>query len=405
MAERRPRGYGSVKTRKSDGLVFCRWRVQGRDVARAVESEGDGDYILRRVHELRSRGGMTLPQAIAEVFGDEQETAPRKSLTFAAALELYLDHCDLVGEMKPRTRLSNRQRGGILRAAPWSRCPFDSLGRKEVRGWATRRQVDGRSGKTVLNDLVLASQVWKWADDEQLLDPDLENPFLRARPRRPFQKTRRALDEDELRALGSAIASETPAMYPMFLAECFSGWRAGELGSLREADLHLDDERGPCMTIEKHREKTKTDKCAFLGEPLVSILRAERDNVKRLPTAYVFTDEKGHAWTSKTRNNRLRTALEAVSEDQIPTWKREADEHHVALDWHTLRHTVRSLLSSRGHRSAVVGELLGQKNIATARRYDHGYTSEAVAIAGDVSAMLREPAPEAEARRGGTGGP
>jgi len=386
----KPKGYGRVVVRA--GQTCCRWRLGGGDVLRDVANAAAGEYVLALVHKLRAEEGLDLLPAIDRATGKRHDEKPAPGrVTFAAALDLYLDASDrgaTLKRLRARTLKTNRERAGILREAPWASMPLDSIGRKAVRAWAATRQAAGASGKTVLNDLVLASSVWKWADDEELLGDDCDNPFLRARPRGFHRKARRALDEAEVLALADGFRDAAPAAYPLFLAAIFTGWRAGELCGLREADLHLEDPRGPCFTLPAHREKARHDKCAFLGEPLASMLRAERAGRPRLPSAYVFTDEDGRAWTQKTRAKRMRDALGAVDAKEIPAWKRISDPDHVGLDWHTLRHTVRSILSSRGHRPAVLGELLGQANLATQRRYDHAYAREALAVAADVAQLL-----------------
>ncbi|MHC4137647.1 MAG: tyrosine-type recombinase/integrase, partial [Planctomycetota bacterium] len=376
---RRKKGTGRYFER--DGQYRCRWRTGRRDIERvAGPAERDAIYLLERIERVMGRHRLSLEDALAHELG---EPRPTGYPPFSNLLDFYLDWCDQRQELRPRTRKTNRERAGILKGAPWASAPVGSFGRKKVREWVAQRQAAGTSGKTILNDLVLASSAWKWADDEELLDPDWENPFARSRPRRFAKKERRALEPAELRALGRAIEATEPAIYPLFLATIFSGWRAGELGGLREAELHLDDPNGPCMTIAPHEEKTAKDKTAFIGEPLVGILRTEREELPRLPTAYVFTDERGRPWTRKTRITRFRKALATVPEKEIPTWKRIPDNHHVGLDWHTLRHSVKSLLSARGHRDAVVGELMGQADVTTQRRYDHAYVTEAAAIAND----------------------
>jgi integrase len=54
----------------------------------------------------------------------------------------------------------------------------------------------------------------------------------------------------------------------------------------------------------------------------------------------------------------------------------------------SLRHTVRTVLSLRGHRDAAVGQLLGQANPATLSRYNHAQAAERTAIADDLGALL-----------------
>jgi hypothetical protein len=146
------------------------------------------------------------------------------------------------------------------------------------------------------------------------------------------------------------------------------------------------------------REKQGYSKTAYLSDPLVSLLRDERKARPRLPTALVFTDRRGRPWTPWTRADRLAAALNAVPLDTIPQWKRDGDDDFMGLDWHTIRHTVRALLSSRGHRPAVLAELLGQHDAGTARRYDHAYQREALAVAADVAKMLSGAVPGSAAQ-------
>ena len=107
-----------------------------------------------------------------------------------------------------------------------------------------------------------------------------------------------------------------------------------------------------------------------------------------VPTARVFTAPDGTGWTTKNRNRLLRAALAHVSLNDLPAHKREGDADYMALDWHGLRHTVRALLASRGHRDAAVGSLLGQSDPATLRRYDHAHAAERRAIADDLAGFL-----------------
>ena len=255
----------------------------------------------------------------------------------------------------------------------------------------------GVSGKSIVNDLTLASSVWNFAEERGLVDDDADNPFLKARPKRFARKERQALEPAEVLALKEAVEHATPDFYPLFLATLFSGWRAGELGALREEDLDLDPENGaPRMTITPEREKEKYTKVAYLGEPLVSLLREERKARPRLPTALLFTTRDGRPWTPWLRLNRLRTALVTVPIEMIPALKRDGDKTRIGLDFHSLRHSVSSLLSARQHRDVVIGELLGQKDRETRKRYTHPYEAEAVAIAADLASFL-EPPEDAEA--------
>ncbi len=386
MRRRNRKGAGTTFQR--GGSWYARWRIAGRCIDRTAGTErADAIGLLKAVERLVVRGGMDLEEAIAQ----ETENPAAGRMTFAGALDLYAEAMGHAGSLKPRTLQGIRERASVLKKAAWATRPVGSFTRKDVRAWVAQRQAEGRSGGTLLNDLSVASACWRWLEDEEIADPDSENPFLRARPRRPRRKERRALDEAELRALLEATRATTPDLYPLLLAAVFSGWRGSELGGLREADLDLGER--PSMTVHPREEKTGKDKTAYIANPLVALLKADREAVKRLPNALVFIDGQGRPWASKSRNARLREALAAVPEAKIPAWKRVEDDDHLGFDWHSLRHTVRSILSARGHRPAVLGELLGQANVATAKRYDHGYVAEGVAVAADVAKMLATQAP------------
>ena len=47
------------------------------------------------------------------------------------------------------------------------------------------------------------------------------------------------------------------------------------------------------------------------------------------------------------------------------------DAMHKRFDFHSLRHTARSLLRGMGHDAYAIGELLGQSNATTAAHYTH----------------------------------
>ena len=400
-----PRGYGAAYYKK--GNWYARWRQDGLEYLRPATTESEAEELLDYVWVIRRHEKLTLEVAL-ERLDKKNESAlpelPEAAATlggppFSEILALYLDDSDRFAEDNPNdddalresTRRSNRERSGILKAAPWSSLPLEGIHRKAVRQWRTARMASGVSGKSAVNDLTLASSVWNFADERGLLDDDADNPFLKARPKRFARKERQALAPAELLALRDAVKHATPDFYPLFLGALFSGWRAGELGGLREEDLDLGHEDGPRMTIPAEREKTRKTKIAYLGEPLVSLLREERRNRPRLPSALVFTTRDGRRWTPWLRLNRLRAALATVSLEIIPPLKRDGDRKCIGLDFHSLRHCVSSLLNKRGHREVVVGELLGQSDAETRKGYTHPYPEEAVAIAADVAAFLAPP--------------
>jgi integrase len=361
--------------------------VGGKTVEKvAGPRKQDADYLLGKVERLMGRNHLTLEEAIAEEFGER----PAGCMVFSEALDLYIQACERQRLKKDKTLRADVYRAAILKAAPWADKPLGSFSRRDVREWVARRMADGVKGGTIQNDLSLASACWRWCDDEELVGPDHDNPFLRARLRRVTRRERIALEPEELQALLGAAKEDAP-FYTLLLAAVFTGWRGGELEDLSESDLHLDDPAGACITLRPRNEKGGKAKCGFIGEPLVSILRAEREGpIKRHPQAALLRTGRGQRWATKARNAALREALGRVSITKIAEWKRTGDEDYIGLDFHSLRHSVRTLLSARGHRDQAVGELLGQSARETQARYNHAYASEASAIAADVETFLSD---------------
>lgn len=108
----------------------------------------------------------------------------------------------------------------------------------------------------------------------------------------------------------------------------------------------------------------------------------------------------GRPWTSYTVRCPLRRALNyCVKKKQLPAWKRFGDGLGVkALDFHSLRHTVRSILGHRHHNPYAVGEVMGQQDAQTALRYSHAYEEAKQLIAADIGSVL-------EGGEGGTRSP
>ena len=68
--------------------------------------------------------------------------------------------------------------------------------------------------------------------------------------------------------------------------------------------------------------------------------------------------------------------------------KCDGDEDTLPLDWHSLRHTARSIAESSQMNSLVLDKILGQNDPRTAGRYTHVFAQDRALIAATLGAVL-----------------
>ena len=159
-------------------------------------------------------------------------------------------------------------------------------------------------------------------------------------------------DEELARALKAARA-ESELMYVAVLFAVGTGCRQGELLRVRWADVDEDTH-----TVAIKVTKTDTSRRAHLPPAVLKALRKWRgEKVLPLPTRLVFCHPDGSPLANHYLVNRWEK-IRIVA--KLPD-----------VRWHDLRHASASFLIQGGATLAEVAHQLGQKNVATSKRYAH----------------------------------
>ncbi len=341
---------------KPDGSIKYRFitRKGGR-------SKKSGERLCSRVWVLL-QDGWSINEAVAHVWG---EAAPGTSrTTFASLLELYFKDVKDEKLKKQRTIDKDRYRAAVLENAPWAALDIGSFGKPDVRDWMNTRLKGGAAAGTVNNDLSLASAILHHAKDRGWVEDDDWDPFSRCRIARVRRKETVALTIEEYGHLMNAIQRVCPDAHSIFLAAGQTGWRAGDLTNLTWRHIHWPKEGPAYMEVRSADEKIGMSKRAYLSPQLREVLGGD-SKIRHLPHSLVFHRKRRKPWDAQSLGRRLRKALEACADDQIPTAKREL------MTFHSLRHTARSILRDLGFDAFAISAQVGHKTVDMAAHYTH----------------------------------
>ncbi len=337
-----------------------------------------GERLCSRVWTLL-QDGWSIEDGVAHVWG---EAAPGTSLTtFASLIELYFRDIEDERLKKKRTIKGDKYRAAVLESAAWASLDIGSFGKPEVRDWVNTRLKGGTAGGTVNNDLSLASAILHHAKDRGWVEDDDWDPFSRCRIARVKRKETVALTISEYTHLMDAIQRVCPDAYPIFLAAGQTGWRAGDLTHLAWGDIHWPKEGPAYMEVRSADEKIGMSKRAYLTPQLREVLGGD-SKIRHLPHSLVFHRKRRKPWDAQSLGRRLRKALEACADDQIPTAKKEL------MTFHSLRHTARSILRDLGFDAFAISAQVGHKSVAMSAHYTHTRPEEFERMAEAVGRAL-----------------
>ncbi len=320
-----------------------------------------GEKLCARVWVLL-QDGWPLEDAIAHVWDEPAPGITRT--TFATLIDLYFKDIEVEKLKKQSTIDGDRHRANVLEKAPWALLDIGSYGRPEVRDWVNSRLRKNTAAGTVNNDLSLASAILKHARDRGWVEDDDWNPFARCRIARVKRKETVALTIDEYQHLLNAVERVCSDAYPIFLAAGQSGWRAGDLTSRTWADVYWPKEGCPYMEVRAADEKGGMTKRAYLTPQLREALGGD-PKIRHLPHSLVFHRRRGKPWDSQSLGRRLRTALAACTDEQIPAAKKNL------MTFHSLRHTTRSILRDLGFDAFAISAQVGHRTVEMAAHYTH----------------------------------
>ncbi len=223
--------------------------------------------------------------------------------------------------------------------------PFDVERFKIERRKATsaRDPERARSAAATNRELLLLSAILTLAKKGKLI---VENPCSQVEMLAGEVKRTRYCSDEEQERLLAACVGKREWLKPVIILAINAGMRAGEILSLRWAQV--DFERGLI-----HLEQTKTDRNRDV--PLNSTARASLLTLERR-SELVFPSPK----TGRPRR------------DINHAWHKLCEQAGVAsLRFHDLRHTFGTRAADRGVPLTAIARVMGHSSVSTTERYAH----------------------------------
>jgi len=265
---------------KGPSLYYFR-KVGGKVVEVRLGRLAEGEAVLRkRYHEFLSPQPRTVGDLMAEWRAESHPLAP-------GTLHEYERHMD------------------TLLAPIFGSMPVDALKRKDIAQYLERR------GNVSANrEVATLSTVFEWAMRKGWAE---ENPCRGVRRNRETPRKRYISNRD----LGQALRRTTPEFRDLLLAAYLTGFRQGDLRSLRRGQL---GRLGLVVEESKNRRRVKMSWSHALRKLLD---RA----VERKASEYVFTDTNGNPWGKWAVQSAMRRLgvdwtfhdLRAKAESDHPT--------------------------------------------------------------------------------------
>jgi integrase len=216
-----------------------------------------------------------------------------------------------------------------------------------------------------------------------------ENVWLKPKPKTNIGHSRRELTVDELTRVCRTATGE---MKVLFAVGTYTGLRLGDCATLKwnEVDLRrLQIKRVPNKNARRCPRPITIPIHPVLAQMLADIPANERDRVYVLPkTASTFLSPSKSCVTRSIQKHFEACGIET----QLP---RETGQRPiVSVGFHSLRHTLVSMMREANAPLSVVENLVGHHSVDMTRHYTH--TSELAAsnavnlladVVGDVDAM------------------
>jgi integrase len=221
-----------------------------------------------------------------------------------------------------------------------------------VDNYKATRIRDGASAKTVVNELVNLSHMFKMAVRWRYID---QNVVAMVEKPRVINNPPRFLNREEIDQLINAAHGYY--IYPLIVTALHTGMRKAELLNLKWLDI---DFRQQTVTVQSKRDwhtKNYKSRTLQLTPVLYSVLNEHEQEQKRLgvKSDYTFT----------YRGNRIQDGIKK----SLVTVVKEAGLEGVTL--HTFRHTFASQLVMAGVSLMEVQKLMGHESFETTLRYAH----------------------------------
>ncbi len=284
-------------------------------------------------------------------------TAPRETILFEKALDLYLES----RKGKGRSMESYKRLDGDWRNLFGAR-PLASIKGEEIEGalnaWTRER---GLAPATRNNALAQLSGFFTWCMKRKTDG----RRWIEHHPIREGGVERVAVDNRRERWLRPEEIEALRANAPGWLADiilfaCSTGMRLSEVCSLTRASVHKDANGDPFILTERTKNGER------LAWPLVGAVRTlveARLESCRFPAAPLFPGRSGGRATS--------SILEVLPGVVKAAGLRYGRKHADGVTFHTFRHSMASLAINAGVPASVVQRMGNWKTRAMLDRYAH----------------------------------
>lgn len=365
-----------------DRCFSIRYKIQGRDKEEVVGWSSEGktaEEAFRTLSVIREniRQGVE-PQSMAAMRQANEERTKEEEATRRDKMNERVTFSEFwETEYLPSVEATKTDRT-IKSEMGWYKnwiCP--ALGDKAlakinipmIEAIVLKASKAGKSPASIRHIVAVISQVWKKAWERGLVQGD--SPTRRIKTPKIDNRRMRFLNEEEARALLSALAVRSQDMHDIALLSLFCGLRAGEVHSLCWGDL--DFENG---SIHVRDTKNKRDRHAFMTQEVLEVLERRRGVHATNELVFPGINDKKRQWVSDTFPRTVNAiGLNDTGEmtqdnkgKQVP--KRITDARQRVV-FHTLRHTFASWLVKKGIPLYTVAELMGHTTLEMTQRYSH----------------------------------
>lgn len=311
--------------------------------------------------------------------------------------------------IEPNTRATLAIHLGHLRRHLGGDTPMGNLNLPRINGYATARSGEAHRGRpissrTIRKELQTLRSAWAWGLEQGVMGvpPDWSLKSVRLpkdRGREPFRSReqieriirRGGVGEVEQARLWETLylngteigelldfagkAARLPWVFPMIATAALTGCRRSEMVRSQIDDWDLDG--GILHVREKKRDASKdfTLRQVNIHPTLGTVFRRWLEVHPGGRNAFTAT---GRPLTVQKATEQFRRTMDAS-----PHWA-------VVRGFHTLRHSVASILASRGVDQRYIDKLMGHQNEEMRLRYQHLFPR---GVADAIHSLIEPPAP------------
>jgi integrase len=354
---------------KRDRYYQIRYRKDNMTVEEVVGWQSE-DMSLDKAHELLAtiKGNIRLgisPQSIKEMRALEdqrrqeeeqnKQKSAKDSMTFDEFwAKMYYPNAQLSKTKGSYDREEDLYLGYIKQVI--GNKPFKMIAPMDLEKLKSTMKKKNCAARSIEYGLAVVRQVFNYAHTHGFFDgePPTRKVKLGKKEKGDNQR-QRFLTKDEAETLLGALKAKSQQVFEMALISLHCGLRAGEIFSLRWADINLEKGR-----ILVRNAKNSRDRTAYMTQRVRDMFA---EKLAGNPDELVFPDRNGDM-TMKISNVFPRTVEDL-------NLNKGYDDRKGRVVFHTLRHTYASWLADKGTPMITLMKLMGHQSLTMTVRYSH----------------------------------